>query len=246
MDLSQQDLAGKTVLEVGSGRGGTTRRLADLLAPHPGARLIVTDISDAHFPELREELHGGPLGVEFLRTDACELAGVDNHSVDYLVCSYTLCAINAQPGRAALALQRFQQVLRPGSWLLVQEELPIDRAGTPAQEVWAAKWRILKAATIVAGGSPFAEFAPETLAGLCRLAGLSHVEWEADSELLTGSDVLAFFQRRLDMLLPRLPNDALRAGFECWARELWERAASAGGMEVPYYRLAAHRAGEGD
>ena len=106
------------------------------------------------------------------------------------------------------------------------------------------RWRI----TLMqrsAGGFPYTEFAPEALAGLCRLAGFDHVEWEADSELFTGSDVLQFSQRRLDALLPRLPNDALRAGFERWAGDLWEAAARAGGMEVPFYRLAARRVGDG-
>lgn len=58
MDIAQENLAGKVVLEVGSGRGGTTRKLADLLSGQPGTVLIATDISDRHFQQLLPYLVG--------------------------------------------------------------------------------------------------------------------------------------------------------------------------------------------
>ena len=108
------ELADKVVLEIGSGRGGTTRELVAALSGQPGARLIITDISDAHFERLTETFRDSQLDIAFVRTDACELTGIDEGSIDYVVCNYTLCAINSRPGRAALALQRFWRVLRPG------------------------------------------------------------------------------------------------------------------------------------
>ncbi len=104
-------------------------------------------------------------------------------------------------------------MLRPGGWLFVEEEFPIDQAATPPQEVWAEKWRLLKAATVAGGGSPYTEFHPQDLADLCRLAGLGGVEWSADKTIYQGAGILDFFQARLERLLPRLPNDVLRAGF---------------------------------
>ena len=53
-----ETLCGRTVLEVGSGRGSSTRELVDLLSGQPGATLIVTDASDSHFARLRQELGG--------------------------------------------------------------------------------------------------------------------------------------------------------------------------------------------
>jgi 16S rRNA A1518/A1519 N6-dimethyltransferase RsmA/KsgA/DIM1 with predicted DNA glycosylase/AP lyase activity len=49
MSIENEHLANKVVLEVGSGRGDTTRQLVDLLSGQSGARLIVTDISDKFF-----------------------------------------------------------------------------------------------------------------------------------------------------------------------------------------------------
>lgn len=241
MDMTKQDLAGKTILEVGSGRGDTTRKLVEALSGQPGASLIATDVSDAHFPRLREAFRDAPVPVRFLATRAQELAGIDSGSIDYLICNYTLCAVNAQAGQAVLALRRFRQVLRTGGYLLVEEELPIDRAETPEQEVWAEKWRILKAMTLIAGGCPYTEFAPVTLADLCRLVGFEDVAWTLATEVYCGADVLSFFERRLGWLLPEMPNAELRAGFAVWAAALKQKAGRVGGMDVPIYRLTARK-----
>jgi SAM-dependent methyltransferase len=239
MDIADQDLVGKVILEVGSGRGGTTRKLVDLLSHRPGASLIVTDISDIHFQRLREEFRGKQVPIRFICTRAQELEGVAVGSVDRLVCNYTLCAINAEAGQAALALERFREVLKDGGCLLVEEEFPISHARTPRQEVWAEKWRILKTMTLIAGGAPFREFAPVTLAGLCRLVGFHTVEWEAASEEYQGVTALDFLEERVKKLLAEMPNEGLRAGVEQWAFQLREKAERVGGMEVPFYRLTA-------
>lgn len=240
IDSASEDLAGKTVLEVGSGRGDSTRKLVRLLAQHPGATLIATDLSDAHFATLRHEFAGAPVRVEFRQASAHELNGIADGSIDCIVCNYTLCAVNAQAGLATLALRRFWKVLRPGGRLFIEEEFPTSQAGTATQEVWAQKWRLLKAATILAGGFPFSEFAPDTLAQMCRIVGFD-VSWQADAEFIGGANVLDFFQRRLDRLLAALPDDTLRAGFARLAAELHEQARQAGGMEIPFYRLSARK-----
>jgi ubiquinone/menaquinone biosynthesis C-methylase UbiE len=49
VSIESEPLAGKAVLEIGSGRGDTTRELVALLSGQAGAKLIVTDISDTFF-----------------------------------------------------------------------------------------------------------------------------------------------------------------------------------------------------
>ena len=239
MNIITEELAGKVVLEVGSGRGGTTRKLVEVLSGQPGACLIVTDKSDAHFQRLREAFQEEPVPIRFVCTEAQELAGIDNGSVDYLVCNYTLCAINAQVGQGVLALQRFREVLKTGGRLFVEEEFPINLVETSGQVIWAEKWRILKSATLLAGGFPYTEFAPETLADLCRVVGFRGVEWSGASEVYEGVEGLGFFEQRLEKLLAQLPNDSLRVSFERQAALVRQQLEQVGWMEVPFYRLTA-------
>jgi phospholipid N-methyltransferase len=58
VSIENECLANKVVLEVGSGRGDTTRKLVDLLLGQVGAQLIITDVSDRFFQQLRDEFQG--------------------------------------------------------------------------------------------------------------------------------------------------------------------------------------------
>jgi SAM-dependent methyltransferase len=241
LSIETENLDGKIILEVGSGRGDTTRKLADLVLKSPRAQLIATDISERYFQPLRQEFLSKGLSVRFLCTGAQELHSIANASVDHLVCHYTLCAVNAQAGAAALALRRFWEVLAAGGKLWIEEEFPVEKRETPAQAVWAQKWRILKAAQILAGRSPYHEIAPDVLEGLCRLAGFGDIQWIAYREMIDGVEALDFFQKRLEALLPELQGEKLAAGFGELAARLRDEAAQAGGMEIPYYRLTARK-----
>ena len=239
MNIEDEDLSGKVVLEVGSGRGDTTRKLVNLLSEKSGTQLIVTDISDRFFAQLRDEFHATK--VQFIRTGGHELSGISDGVVDYLVCNYTLCAINSQAGLVVLALRRFWEVLRFSGKLFVEEEFPISQQDTLAQEVWAEKWRILKSSMILTGQPVFNEISPELLKSLCYLAGFDKVEWIAHSERFTGIETLDFFQKRLDGLLKQIPNENLRAGFTEIAANLRKKATQIGAMEIPFYRLVAQK-----
>jgi ubiquinone/menaquinone biosynthesis C-methylase UbiE len=241
MNIEDEDLTNKLILEVGSGRGDTTRKLVDLLEGKPDAQLIVTDISDTFFQKLRNEFQTRNVPIQFICTGAHELQGILHHSVDFLICNYTLCAVNSQAGLIALALKRFWEVLKPAGKLFVEEEFPISKQDSPMQKIWAEKWRILKSAMILAGKSPYNEIAPETLEGLCHLAGFEKVEWTEHTEEYHNVDVLDFFQKRLYALLEEIPARSLRVGFAESAMNLRRKAAQTGGMEIPYYRLVAQK-----
>lgn len=241
VNIENEHLASKVVLEVGSGRGDTTRKLVDLLSEQPGAQLIVTDISDNSFQQLRDDFQARDVQIQFIRTGAHELHGIPDNSVDYLVCNYTLCAVNSQAGLVALALRRFWEVLKIDGKLFVEEEFPISKQDTAAQEIWAEKWRILKSAMILAGKFPYNEITPETLEGLCRLAGFDDPRWTAHTETFRNVEILDFFQKRLDTLLTQLPNENLRAGFAELAVMLHNKATQVGAMEIPFYQLTAQK-----
>ncbi len=238
-DISSRDLDGKTILEVGSGRGDTTRLLVERMKGDKEAHLVVTDLSDAHFASLAEKFKG--VDVRFIRTDARRLESIEENSIDYLVCNYTLCAVEAEAGGALQALARFHEVVKPGGELFIEEEFPVEFAKTPRQEVWAKKWQILKSALLIAGERHFHEFTPENLKELCFAAGFTGVEWQPDASLLSGMDVLDFFHIRLERLSKQFPNTSLQTGFSEWAATLTGEVKVTGGMEIPFYRLHAYK-----
>ena len=242
MELKELDFTGKTILEVGSGRGDTTRLLADMLAGVPDVRFIVTDLSDQHFPQLRSDMENAGVNAVFRATSAEHLAGIQDASVDVVVCTYCLCAVNASPGSAMLALRRFWQVLRSKGWLFVEEEFPIQSAQGPAQQVWAEKWRLLKAASLLTGRAVYTEFDPAVLAELCQVAGFQEVNWQARSSFLPGVETLDFFRQRLDAMIQQMPDETLKRGFSSLASGVLEAARQVGGMEIPYYSLTARKA----
>jgi len=123
--IENEDLSGKTILEVSSGRSDTTRTLVDILEGKPSAQLIITDISGKFFEQLSDEFQGRNVQLRFIQTGAHELQDVFDSSIDFLVCNYTLCAVNSQAGLVALALKRFYDVLRSGGKLFIEEEFPI-------------------------------------------------------------------------------------------------------------------------
>lgn len=241
MPIENENLAGKVILEVGSGRGDTTRKLVDLLVGQPGAQLIVTDISDRYFHALQTEFQSRALNIRFIQSGAQDLHGIDDGSLDFIVCHYTLCAVNAQPGLAALALKRFWEVIKPSGKVFIEEEFPIHTQDSSMYAIWAEKWRILRSIMIMTGQAIFNELEPEILEKLSYLAGFSKVEWTTQTEFYPGRDALTFFQERLDVLLTQIPNERLRAGYAEMAADLVNQADQAGGMEVPFYRLMAQK-----
>ena len=238
-DLHLGDLSGKTILEVGSGRGDTSRELVKHLAGQPGARLNLTDISDAHFAALAQEFADAGVQTEFIRTSALKLAGIKSASIDLLVCSFTLCAVNAISGQGTLALQRFYEVLKPGGELFIREELPIYMAANPAQQIWQEKWAILRALQLLTGNKPWQEYQPDVLQALVEIIGFKDVDYEDQLSVHTNPNTLDFFSRRAEMLLAELHPAEFSDAFQTRISSLHAAFKQVGMMEVPWYELRA-------
>ncbi|WP_352169696.1 class I SAM-dependent methyltransferase [Proteiniborus sp. MB09-C3] len=76
--------------------------------------------------------------IRFIKTDGCELSNIEESSIDFLVCNYTLCAINSKKGSEILALNRFKEVLKFGGNLYIEEEYPLNFVDNPMQQVWSS------------------------------------------------------------------------------------------------------------
>lgn len=241
INFNDLDLTNKTVLEVGTGRGGTTIELAKILKNFKGAKLITTDIYDGNFESVRELLKEYEVDIKFIKTDGCALEGIKENSIDFLVCNYTLCAINSKSGSEVLALKRFKEVLKPKAMLYIGEEYPIDIVTTPMEEIWSRKWQLLRAANMILGELPFNEISPEILEKQLKMLGFKNIEWEKETNEILGENCLEFFYHRFSKVLNKLNNKSLIDGLKEEAKRLQIQANEAGGMEMPSYKMIAFK-----
>lgn len=239
IDIYNFDFTGKIVLEIGTGRGGTTLELAKAMKGFKGAKLITTDIYDKNFEELREELLKYDIDVSFIKTDACKLDGIEENLADVVVCNYTLCAVGSKSGREIIALNRFKEVLKPKGILYMEEEYPIDMAFNSMQQVWSRKWQLLRAANMLLGELSFNEIAPETLKNVLCILGFSDIQYENVFTKMTGENCLEFFNYRFNKSLNKLNNKKLAEGLKSEGATLEENLKKAGGMEAPAYKITA-------
>lgn len=238
-NIFDQCLNGKTILEIGTGRGGTTRYLASLLSKSSNCKLITTDISDCHFQELKDELKYSEVNIEFIKTDACTLKGIQNNSVDYLVCNYTLCAINSEPGCETLALNKFKNVLKDGGLLYIEEEFPVSHIENEMQNIWSLKWKILKSCTTLLGKSTYNEMEPHVLKSILEILGFNNIRYETSVSKILGENCLDFFMLRVNNYIEELHDDDYIKCIQKISASLKNKAIQVGGMEIPSYILTA-------
>jgi ubiquinone/menaquinone biosynthesis C-methylase UbiE len=239
VDIYGLNFMNKTVLEVGTGRGGTTLELAKAMKNYKGAKLISTDIYDKNFKKIKEELLEYNTDAIFVKTDACKLEGIEENSIDFIVCNYTLCAINSKSGCETIALNRFRQVLKPGGMLYIEEEYPINTAVNSMQQIWSRKWQLLRAANTLLGELSFNEIAPENLKKILNILRFKEVQYKNEVSQITGEDCLSFFVYRFSMALDKLNNSELVGGLRKEGQILKDDAKRAGGMEIPVYKITA-------
>ena len=240
MEFESIEFDGKTVLEIGGGRGETTRELAARMTGG-GGRLIVTDISDKHFPALQKDLERFDLAVDFIRTSALKLAGVRPGSIDLLVCNYALSTANAIVGQGELALYKFYEVLKPDGTLYIEEELPFYMAASPAQRVWAEQSQLIKATQLLSGNRPTNEYQPDVLETLITAAGFEEVDLSDELASLPTSEWWGSFKTRFDHYLDTIESETLRLALNESLLMLEANAHTTGSMEVPYVILTAKK-----
>lgn len=233
------DFTNKTILEVGTGRGGTTLELARILQNFKGTKLITTDIYDGNFKRVQDELKGCSLDIDFIKTDGCELNGIEKNSIDILVCNYTLCAINAKSGSEIIALNKFKEILKSDGILYIEEEYPLNIVENKMQQVWARKWQLLRAANMLLGELPYNEINPEILEKILHSQGFKNIQWENETSQILGEDCLEFFNYRFNNILGNLENMSLVEGLKIEKEILEDYTRAAGGMEIPIYRIIA-------
>lgn len=243
MDIHALDLTNKTILEVGTGRGGTTLEIIELLKKFPTANLITTDIVNVE-DELIQFCNGlddVQKRIKFIQSDATELNSIPNESIDIIIVNYTLCAINSVIGKLTLAISRFYNLLKSGGILLIEEEYPIDSAKTENQLIWADKWRMIKTALISSGNLPFNEMHPDNLVRILSLLSFNEIEQEDGFNMLHHSEILPLFEYQITGSISSSRDSHLKKGLIKWAGKIKKKIEQLEFMEIPYYRLSAKK-----
>lgn len=241
LQLQGEDLDNKTILEVGCGQGYSVRPIAVALTRAQGAELILTDINDSYFGKIGHELDGIGVKHRFIHTDACRLAGIGPCTVDFITCSFVLCAVNADTGSGTIALEKFHSVLKPGGKLYIKEEYPLHTACGVGQECWARTFQLMKSARILSSPHQLTtEYRPEVLSRLCEIAGFRVLSC-SDDLTRTGS---AEFMARLNVLqrmLPDFPDQRTAKAFTLLADEVRQHAEEVEWVEIPRYDLVVEK-----
>ena len=241
INIENESLAGVTVLEIGCGLGRTTRQLASLLSEEPDAKLIVTDVSQQHLDRIQEGVDKSNFVPRFIKTDACDLNGIESDSIDYIVCNFAICEINSTIGQGTVALAKFLSVLKSGGKLFIEEELPISEAINPAQQSWANIWRVLKSALVlIQQQTPSNEYHPEILNKICEIVGFTNIHWEKSVR----SHGLSWMEARLAFLekqQPAFPGPKVGGMFTFLAKNVSDKAQAEGKIDVPIYMLSASK-----
>lgn len=239
INFTKFDFTNKTILEVGTGRGGTTIELIKALKKFKGARLISTDIYDGNFEEVERKAKDYGVEITLIKTDGCELKGIEENSIDFLICNYTLCAINSKSGSETIALNRFKEVLKSGGTLYIEEEYPLNFVENPMQNIWSRKWQLLRSANILFGELSYNEINPQILENILFILGFEDIKWERSSHLALGDDCLEFFKFRFNKILDKINNNSIAQGLMQEMISLDQEAKNVGGMETPIYKIIA-------
>ena len=241
MQIEDENLSGKTILEVGCGLGHTTRNLASLVSDASDAELIVTDVTNKHFERIKSSSGLAEINAQFIQTDACELADISEGSIDYVVCNFVLCEINSDIGRGTLALAKFLSVLKPGGKLFLEEEFPIYQASGAAQQSWSLIWRVLKSAFIlVKQKSPTNEYDPNVLCKICEITGFTDIKWES-SVRMHDISWLDIRLKIIESIMPSFPSPQVGKMFMHLANQVRNKAENRGKVEIPVYSLSARK-----
>ncbi len=243
LEIHNLNLSNKSILEVGTGRGGTTLELILLLEKFPTAKLITTDIVDVgeEFTQYCEGLGDLQKQIQFIKADATQLESIPNESIDIIIVNYTLCAINSVCGKLPIALNRFYHLLKPQGILLIEEEFPIDWAKNDNQKIWADKWRSIKTALISSGKLCYNEIHPNQLMKILTLLKFHNIEREDGLNMLHHSEVIPLFDHQISGSLSPQCDSNLEKGLLKWVAKIKKDIRKLEYMEIPYFRLMASK-----
>lgn len=234
-------LTGQTILVLSAGEDCDLLRLVQRMADEDGRKMILAYPSNVRFESIQAKLLRFPLPVEFVRTNAVKLGGIAPASMDGLVCFRTLSAVNAIAGQGLLALHRFFEVLKPGGWLHIEEELPYYLAAGEAQQFWAQIRALVRSAQAFNRSKSVSAYQPEVLESIVERVGFEDIRLEDITCLMTREKLWAETWPQLELLLKNEQDELARKAFSQKADALASQLDGEGEVEIPGYRLQANK-----
>lgn len=234
-------LTGQTILVLSAGEDCDLLRLVQRMADEDGRKMILAYPSNVRFESIQAKLLRFPLPVEFVRTNAVKLGGIAPASMDGLVCFRTLSAVNAIAGQGLLALYRFFEVLKPGGWLHIEEELPYYLAAGEAQHFWAQTHALLRSAQAFNRSRSGSAYQPEVLEIITEKVGFEDISLEDTICSMTREKFWVEVWPQLEILLKNEQDELVRKTFSQQADMLASQLDGEGEVEIPGYRLQANK-----
>ncbi len=239
--IQEIDLRGKKILEIGTGNGGTTLEILELMHKYPNSTLITTDITDIYtnFSEFMKDYPTLISRVQFIQSDATILEGIEKNSIDIIICNYTLCAINSHSGKAVIALKKFFDTLKSGGILLIEEEYPIFSPENQYQKLWANKWKIIKIALISSLNRAYNEIDPQILNEMLKMIGFREIEIEKGFNIQHKTELIPLFHSQLSNIIQNIKNNNLKKEISKMSKKLIKEIEYYESIEIPNFLIFA-------
>jgi len=170
------DLRNKLILDAAVGAGKATYFWAKVVHEQGGMSKIISIDND--LPEVWKEKIKTRLGeygkyVELKEADTFDLSFLEDESVDIVNCDDTIVFLNPKPLRLLLALKEFERVLKPGGYLIISSEIPIEDLNDPENEGQWRRWNLAKAIYCLKGENWSSEPWPEEVKFAFKLIGFA-------------------------------------------------------------------------
>jgi len=172
--LEDLDLMNKLILDAAVGAGKATYFWAKGVHEQGGTSKIISidnDLSEVWKEKIKTRLGEYGKYVELKEADIFDLSFLEDKSVDIVNCDDTIVFLNPKPLRLLLALKEFERVLKPGGYLIISSEIPIEDLNNPENEGQWKRWNLAKAIYCLKGENWSSEPWPEEVKFALKLIG---------------------------------------------------------------------------
>lgn len=237
------DFNNKKVLEIGTGNGGTTLEILEIIQNIPSCELITTDIIQVEFNRIISQYPSVKDRVMFIQADFIDIENKLPFKPDVVILHYTLCAINAKSGRFIEVLDKIKNIAAPNAFILIEEEYPIDKVNSKSpqlQQLWAEQWRILKALILLSNKNPYQEIYPEFLLQYMKKLDYKNVEISNGFNSLHKSETIPLLTHRVKNLISNKKKSKIFNNIQKKYKILLKKIRKYENIEIPIYQITAN------